>query len=44
MDELKDRLNEPAWRLSLEQRQRLCIARLIAVKPEVLLWMSRVPR
>jgi phosphate transport system ATP-binding protein len=36
-DELKDRLNEPALRLSLEQRQRLCIARLIAVKPEVLL-------
>ena len=36
-DELKDRLNEPALRLSLEQRQRLCIARLIAVKPDVLL-------
>jgi len=36
-DELKDRLNEPALRLSLEQKQRLCIARLIAVKPEVLL-------
>ena len=30
-DELKDRLNEPALRLSLEQKQRLCIARLIAV-------------
>ncbi len=36
-DEVKDRLNEPALRLSLEQRQRLCIARLIAVKPDVLL-------
>ncbi len=36
-DELKGRLNEPALRLSLEQRQRLCIARLIAVKPDVLL-------
>ena len=36
-DELKDRLNEPALRLSLEQRQRLCIARLITVKPDVLL-------
>ncbi|MEK7849578.1 MAG: phosphate ABC transporter ATP-binding protein PstB [Candidatus Omnitrophota bacterium] len=36
-DELKDRLSEPALRLSLEQKQRLCIARLIAVKPDVLL-------
>jgi phosphate transport system ATP-binding protein len=36
-DELKDRLNEPALSLSLEQKQRLCIARLIAVKPDVLL-------
>ena len=36
-DELKDGLNEPALRLSLEQKQRLCIARLIAVKPDVLL-------
>ncbi len=36
-DELKDKLNMPALRLSLEQKQRLCIARLIAVKPEVLL-------
>ncbi len=36
-DELKDRLNMPALRLSLEQKQRLCIARLIAVKPDVLL-------
>jgi phosphate transport system ATP-binding protein len=36
-DELKDRLNKPALRLSLEQKQRLCIARLIAVKPDILL-------
>jgi len=36
-DELKGRLNESALRLSLEQKQRLCIARLIAVKPDVLL-------
>ncbi len=36
-DELKDRINKSALGLSLEQRQRLCIARLIAVKPEVLL-------
>jgi phosphate transport system ATP-binding protein len=36
-DELKDKLGEPALSLSLEQKQRLCIARLIAVKPDVLL-------
>ena len=36
-DELKDKLHKPALGLSLEQKQRLCIARLIAVKPEVLL-------
>jgi len=36
-DELKDRLKMSALRLSLEQKQRLCIARLIAVKPDVLL-------
>jgi len=36
-DELKDKLNNSALSLSLEQRQRLCIARLIAVKPQVLL-------
>lgn len=34
---LKDRLKTSAMRLSLEQQQRLCIARLLAVKPEVLL-------
>ena len=36
-DQLKDKLNKPAFSLSLEQKQRLCIARLTAVKPEVLL-------
>jgi len=36
-DELKDNLRNSAMSLSLEQRQRLCIARLIAVKPEILL-------
>jgi phosphate transport system ATP-binding protein len=36
-DELKDRLSESALKLSLEQRQRLCIARLIAVRSDVLL-------
>ncbi len=36
-DELKDKLERPALRLSLEQKQRLCIARLLAVKPDVLL-------
>ena len=36
-DELKDKLEKPALRLSLEQKQRLCIARLIAVKSDVLL-------
>ena len=36
-DELKDRLNDNALRLTDEQRQRLCIARMLAVEPEVLL-------
>ncbi len=36
-DELKDKLNKSALSLSLEQKQRLCIARLLAVKPEILL-------
>ena len=36
-EELKDRLQTPALRLSLEQQQRLCIAQLLAVQPEVLL-------
>ncbi|MFH0739474.1 MAG: phosphate ABC transporter ATP-binding protein PstB [Candidatus Omnitrophota bacterium] len=36
-EELKDKLKQPALWLSLEQKQRLCIARLIAVRPQVLL-------
>jgi phosphate transport system ATP-binding protein len=34
---LKDRLHHPALDLSPEQQQRLCISRLVAVEPEVLL-------
>jgi len=34
---LKDKLHKPALSLSLEQKQRLCIARLIAVRPDILL-------
>src|SRR3989338_5751382 len=36
-DELKDKLSMNALGLSLEQQQRLCIARLLSVTPEVLL-------
>lgn len=36
-DEVKDRLKQDAFGLSLGQQQKLCIARTIAVKPEVIL-------
>lgn len=36
-DELRDRLNLPALELSEEIKQRLCIARLLTVEPEIIL-------
>jgi len=36
-DELRDRLDESALALTAEQMQRLCIARALAVEPDVLL-------
>jgi len=36
-NEVKDRLHDPASRLSVGQQQRLCLARAIAVQPEVIL-------
>ena len=36
-DEVKDRLHHPASRLSVGQQQRLCLARGLAVGPEIIL-------
>jgi phosphate transport system ATP-binding protein len=36
-DEVKDRLRSRATRLTLEQQQKLCIARLLPLKPQVIL-------
>lgn len=36
-DKLKDRLNKSALSLSLEEKQRLCIARALAVRPDIVL-------
>ncbi len=36
-DEVKDRLKSPASKLSIGQQQRLCLARALAVEPEIIL-------
>jgi phosphate transport system ATP-binding protein len=36
-DEVKDRLHDPAMRLSGGQQQRLCVARTLALEPDVIL-------
>ena len=36
-DDIKDRLNTPALSLSEEMKQRLCVARVLTVEPEIIL-------
>jgi phosphate transport system ATP-binding protein len=36
-DQVKDKLGHPALELPLDQQQRLCVSRLLAVRPEVIL-------
>jgi phosphate transport system ATP-binding protein len=36
-DYVKDKLDRPALELPLDQQQRLCVARLLAIQPEVIL-------
>ena len=36
-DDIKDRLNTPAMSLSEEMKQRLCVARVLTVEPEIIL-------
>ena len=36
-DEVRDRIHDPGTKLSIGQQQRLCIARALAVSPEVIL-------
>jgi len=36
-DEVEDRLKEPATELSVGQQQRLCLARALAIEPDILL-------
>jgi phosphate transport system ATP-binding protein len=36
-DDLKDRMKQPALLLSDETKQRLCIARLLTIEPEIIL-------